>query len=115
VHWATARPRQRPSSRWTKGQSCTNFQIGPLKWGCSNPTMHKKNFDALQDVMEWKNEFEYLTYIYNKLNSKLVEDIQYMDDRGVAFDFIMRTISTEVFDMWTPSREVLLAAGVLTE
>ena len=80
-----------------------------------NPTMHKKNFDALQDVMEWKNEFEYLTYIYNKLNSKLVGDIQYMDDRGVAFNFIMRTISTEVFDMWTPSREVLLAAGVLTE
>ena len=35
VHWATARLRQRPSFRWTKGQSCTNFQIGPLKWGCS--------------------------------------------------------------------------------
>ena len=25
----------RPPSQWTKGQSCTNFQIGPLKWGCS--------------------------------------------------------------------------------
>ena len=38
-----------------------------------------------------------------------------MDDRGVTFDFIMRTISTEVFDMWTPSREVLLSSGVTTE
>ena len=80
-----------------------------------DPTMHKKSFNALQDVMKWKNEFKYLTYIYNKLTSKLVGDMQYMDDRGVTFNFIMRTISTEVFDMWTPSREVLLSYGVTTE
>jgi hypothetical protein len=36
VHWVTAHLRQRPSCPWTKGQSCTNFQIGPLKWGCSD-------------------------------------------------------------------------------
>jgi hypothetical protein len=35
VHWATAHQRPKPSSRWTKGRSCTNFQYGPLKWGCS--------------------------------------------------------------------------------
>ena len=28
VHWVTAHRRQRPSCSWTKGQSCTNFQIG---------------------------------------------------------------------------------------
>jgi len=38
VLWATAHLRQRTSFRWTKGQSCTNFQFGPLKWGCSVPT-----------------------------------------------------------------------------
>src|SRR6056297_1975280 len=32
VLWAIARQRQKPSSRWTKGQSCTTNQIGPLKW-----------------------------------------------------------------------------------
>jgi hypothetical protein len=37
VHWATAHQRPKPSSRWTKGRSCTNFQYGPLKWGCSRP------------------------------------------------------------------------------
>ena len=36
VHWATAHQRPKPSSRWTKGRSCTNFQYGPLKWGCSS-------------------------------------------------------------------------------
>src|SRR5680860_87040 len=35
VLWVTAHRPQKPSSRWTKGQSCTNFQLGPLKWGCS--------------------------------------------------------------------------------
>ena len=33
VLWATARRRLKPSSRWTQGQSCTNNQNGPLKWG----------------------------------------------------------------------------------
>ena len=80
-----------------------------------NAKNHKNNFETNREVMEWNDEFEYLMYIYNELNQKLVGDIQYMDDRGVAFDFIMRTISTEVWDMWTPSREVLLSAGVTTE
>jgi hypothetical protein len=35
VLWATAHRLQRPSSRWTKRRPCTNFQFGPLKWGCS--------------------------------------------------------------------------------
>ena len=80
-----------------------------------NGKHHKKNFETNREVMEWNDEFEYLMYIYNKLNTELVGDIQYMDDRGVAFDFILKTISTEVWDMWTPSREVLLSAGVLTK
>mgnify|MGYP001584624728 FL=1 len=46
VHWAIARPRQKPPSRWTKGQSCTNFQSGPLKWGCSSGTYNKQRLHA---------------------------------------------------------------------
>ena len=44
VLWATAHPRQRSSSRWTKGQSCTNFQIGPLKWGHSGRSLHLRKW-----------------------------------------------------------------------
>ena len=33
VHWATVRRLRKPSSKWTKGRSCTNIQPGPLKWG----------------------------------------------------------------------------------
>jgi hypothetical protein len=65
--------------------------------------------------MGWKDEFEYLMYIYNKLNSELIDDIQYMVDRGVAFDFIMKSIATDFWTMWIPSYSELLEAGVLTE
>ena len=43
VHWAIAHLRRKPPSRWTKGQSCTNFQIGPLKWGCSGQSLGSPN------------------------------------------------------------------------
>jgi len=33
VHWATDHRPQNPSSRWTKGQSCTNIQHGPVNGG----------------------------------------------------------------------------------
>ena len=33
AHWAIARQPRKPSSRWTKGPSCTNFQNGSLRWG----------------------------------------------------------------------------------
>ena len=65
--------------------------------------------------MEWKDEFEYLMYIYNKLNSDLVAQLLFMNDQGVSFDFIVRTLATEVIDMWFPSEDELLASGYITE
>jgi hypothetical protein len=55
VHWAIARLRQKPPYRWTKGQSCTNFQIGPLKWGCSPSLIELQSFsnnDGILAVLE---------------------------------------------------------------
>ena len=42
VHWATVRRLRKPSSKWTKGRSCTNIQPGPLKWG--RPVFITNNF-----------------------------------------------------------------------
>ena len=36
------RPRQRPSYRWTKGQSYAHFHSGSLKWGCSITAVARK-------------------------------------------------------------------------
>ena len=80
-----------------------------------NGKEHKKNYISLEEDMEWKDEFEYLMYIYNKLNSDLVAQLSFMNDQGVSFDFIIRTLETEVIDMWFPSEDELLASGYITE
>lgn len=80
-----------------------------------NGKEHKKNYTSLKDDMEWKDEFEYLMYIYNKLNSDLVAQLSFMSDQGVSVDFIIRTLATEVLDMWFPSQVELLASGFINE
>ena len=80
-----------------------------------NGKEHKENYTLYKDDMEWKDEFEYLMFIYNKLNSDLVAQLSFMSDQGVSFDFIIRTIETEVLDMWFPSQVELLASGYITE
>ena len=76
---------------------------------------HKENYTALKEHMEWKDEFEYLMYMYNKLNSDLVAQLSFMKDQGVSFDFIIRILATEVLDMWFPSQDELLTSGYITE
>lgn len=80
-----------------------------------NGKEHKQNYTSLKDDMEWKDEFEYLMYIYNKLNSDLVAQLSFMSDQGVSVEFIIRTLATEVLDMWFPSQVELLASGFITE
>ena len=80
-----------------------------------NGKEHGENYNSLKDDMEWKDEFEYLMYIYNKLNSDLVEQLAFMSDQGVTVDFIIQTLATEVFEMWFPSQSELLSSGFITE
>ena len=75
---------------------------------------HKENYTLYKDDLEWNDEFEYLMFMYNKLNSDLVAQLSFMSDQGVSFDFIIRTLETEVLDMWFPTQEELLASGYIT-
>jgi hypothetical protein len=45
----------------------------------------------------------------------MAKSIEYMLSRGVDIDFILKKYSTSSYDMWYPSREELLEAGVVTE
>ena len=81
VHWAIAHLCQRPSFRWTKGQSCTNIQIGPLKWGCSSRLLQLQSIKLPQEGPETcllltiksytKNIACFIIFILIKLISKL--------------------------------------------
>jgi hypothetical protein len=45
----------------------------------------------------------------------MVKSIEYMLNRGVDIDFILKRYLTSSYDIWYPSKTELLEAGVLTE
>jgi|SaaInl5LU_22_DNA_1037371.scaffolds.fasta_scaffold71019_2 hypothetical protein len=75
----------------------------------------KLYYNAMKETKGWKNEFDYIAWIYNVLADNIVKDIEFMERRGVSMDFILKALSIASYDMWEPSREDLLEAGVLTE
>jgi hypothetical protein len=63
----------------------------------------------------WKDRFDYGIDTYDLAMLHMVKRIEYMLSRGVDMDFILKRYTTSSYDMWYPSREELLEAGVLTE
>jgi hypothetical protein len=76
----------------------------------------EKRFYEVNRVEEkWEDEFDYVTMIYDVAMQDMLEDIKFMRSRDVDIEFILKIYSTSSYDMWEPSREELLEAGVLTE
>ena len=75
----------------------------------------RKYYNAMRETKGWKDEFDYLGWVYDVLVDNLVNDIRFMESRGVSLDFISETLETDSYNMWTPTREELLAGGVVTK
>ena len=75
----------------------------------------KRLYEANRAEEKWEDEFDYVTMIYDVAMQNMLENIKFMRSRGVNMDFILKIYSTSSYDMWEPSREELLEAGVLTE
>ena len=75
----------------------------------------KRLYEANRVEEKWEDEFDYVTMIYDVAMQNMLEGIKFMRSRGVDMDFILKIYSTSSYDMWEPSREELLKAGVLTE
>ena len=69
----------------------------------------------MREKKGWKDEFDYLGWVYDVLVDNLVKDIRFMESRGVSLDFISETLETDSYNMWRPTREELLAGGVITQ
>ena len=76
---------------------------------------HKPIYEAYKDAKGWEDEFAYFNYNYDRLVTELVDDIKFINSRGVSMDFILNVFSTANDDLWLPSREVLLSSGAITE
>jgi hypothetical protein len=74
----------------------------------------RKYYNAMRETKGWKDEFDYLGWVYDVLVDNLIKDIRFMESRGVSLDFISETLETDSYNMWTPTREELLAGGVIT-
>ena len=75
----------------------------------------KLYYNAMKQTKGWKNEFDYIAWVYDVLADNIIKDIEFMESRGVSMDFILKALSKASYDMWEPSRDELLEAGVLTE
>ena len=63
----------------------------------------------------WKDRFDYGIDTYDLAMLHMVKRIEYMLSRGVDIDFILKKYTTSSYDIWHPSKEKLLEAGVLTK
>ena len=75
----------------------------------------KRFYEANRIKENWEEEFDYVPWIYDVAIGDVVEGITFLRGRGVDMDFILKIYSTSSYDMWEPSRDELLGAGVLTE
>ena len=75
----------------------------------------KLYYNAMKETKGWKNEFDYIAWIYDVLADNIVKDIEFMESRGVSIEFIIKALSIDSVDIWEPTREELWTAGVLTE
>ena len=75
----------------------------------------KRLYEANRVEEKWEDEFDYVTMIYDVAMRDMLEGIKFMRSRGVEMNFILKIYSTSSYDMWEPSRDELLEAGVLTE
>ena len=75
----------------------------------------KRLYEANRVEEKWEDEFDYVTMIYDVAMRDMLEGIKFMRSRNVNMDFILKIYSTSSFDIWEPSREELLEAGILTE
>lgn len=71
-------------------------------------------FEAHKERMGWKEEFDYVPWIYDVGLVDMVEAFNYMASRGVSTDFIARAYSVDSFNVWFPTNVELEENGVIT-
>ena len=71
-------------------------------------------FEAHRERMGWREEFDYVPWIYDIGLTDMVEAFSYMSSRGVSVDFITRAYSTNSFNVWFPTHIELEKNGVIT-
>jgi hypothetical protein len=76
---------------------------------------HRENYAALRESRGWVDEFAYARWAYEDGQIVAREYIGYLIERGVKAEFALRVMSYSAEDIWHPSKDEMLSAGVLSE
>ena len=76
--------------------------------------IEKRFYEAHRISKGWEDEFDYVAWIYDVAFGDVLVGIKFMRSRHLAMTFILNIYSTDSNYMWKPTREELLAAGVIT-
>lgn len=105
--------------------ACANiFMAGKNRWlspgarlGFHRPYVVKDDeiryFEAHKEGMGWKDEFDYVPWIYDVGLMDMLAAFSYLLSRGVSEDFITRAYSTNSFHVWFPTNKELEENGVI--
>jgi hypothetical protein len=64
---------------------------------------------------DWTNAFEFASYMFEEGQRHANDIIPLMYAAGLSAEFIHKANSSGSYEMWHPSREELMAGGVITE
>lgn len=74
---------------------------------------HEEYYRRNKEKLGWTNEFAYADHSYQDGQISARNFVEFTAGRGVSLDFILRALSYSPRDMWYPTTEELLEAGVL--
>ena len=75
----------------------------------------KEYYEAEKENEEWESPFDFSEWVYADTQNLILEDFEYMLERGVSPAFVIKTLRADSDDMWYPRRKELVAAGVVND
>lgn len=70
-------------------------------------------FDREKEIYGWDDEFDQAAFMYDRAQNDMRDAMGFLLDHGVHVDFALKVFDTPRQDFWTPTREELVAGGVV--
>ena len=89
-------------------------KIGFHRSSWSSESM-KNYYKANQEYFEWKNEFDFSSWVYDDSQEEIYKQFKYYLERGISPEFVIETMRARSEDGWYPRRKELLEANIITK
>ena len=73
----------------------------------------REQFDHQKAIYGWEDEFDQAAFMDDRAQNDMRDALGFLLDHGVSLTFALRVFDTPRQDFWTPTREELVAGGVI--